>query len=138
METTMKTLLLGAVAGVSLLLAGPSYAHHAVQASVDINQHVEVDAILTSIQWTNPHTWMFFDVRMPDGTVMRNVAVESLGIAGLRRAGFTSRDAFQVGTSYRITFYPNRDGSPGGFMSRMVLPDGRNFDTRNEDPTSVQ
>jgi len=127
-----------AAAGACLLLAGSAQAHHAVQASVDVNTIVEYDyAILTKIDWINPHTWMHFDVTLADGTVIEDVLVESLGIAALRRVGLSSKSAFSVGDIYEISFYPNRDGSNGGFMSRMVLPDGRSYESRNEDPTAV-
>ena len=126
-----------AAAGACLLLTGAAQAHHAVQASVDINQNVEFDAVLTKIDWINPHTWMHFDITLADGTVVQDVLVESLGIAALRRVGLPSKSSFHVGDTYTITYYPNRDGSPGGFMSKMILPDGRVFETRNEDPTAV-
>ena len=127
-----------AAAGAALLATGvPASAHHAVQASVDINSNIETKAVLTKIDWINPHTWMHFDITNADGTVTKNVLVESLGIAALRQVGIDSKSALKVGDMYDITFYPNRDGTPGGFMSKMVLPDGRVFDTKNTDPTAV-
>jgi len=117
-------LALTAAAGAALLLTGmPASAHHAVQASVDINSNIETKAVLTKIDWINPHTWMHFDITMPDGTVQKNVLVESLGIAALRQVGIDSKSAMKVGDVYTITYYPNRDGTAGGFMSKMVLPD---------------
>ena len=131
-------LALTAAAGAALLLSGtPAVAHHAVQASVDINTNIQTKAVLTKIDWINPHTWMRFDITWPDGTINKNVMVESLGIAALRQVGIDSKSALKVGEVYEITFYPNRDGTVGGFMSKMVLPDGRVFDTKNTDPTAV-
>src|SRR5262249_15460110 len=122
----------------ALLLSGlPASAHHAVQASVDINSNIQTKAVLTKIDWINPHTWMHFDVTNADGTVTKNVLVESLGIAALRQVGIDSKSALKVGDIYGITYYANRDGTAGGFMSKMVLPDGRVFDTKNTDPTAV-
>ncbi|MEI8180954.1 DUF6152 family protein [Aestuariivirga sp.] len=135
----MKTkLTLAAMAGAMLILGGaPSQAHHAVQASVDVDKTVEVKAILTRIDWINPHTWMHFDVKDAAGKVQK-IDVESLGIAALRRVGVDSKSALKVGDTYTIGYYPNRDGSPGGFMAKMVLPDGRTFDTKNTDPAATQ
>jgi hypothetical protein len=131
-------LALSAAAGAALLLVGlPAYAHHAVQASVDINVNVEAKGILTKVDWINPHTWMHFDITLPDGTVQKNVLVESLGIGALRQVGIDSKEALKVGQTYTITYYPMRNGDPGGFMSRMVLPDGKVFDTKTADPTAV-
>ena len=122
----------------ALLTAGvPALAHHAVQASVDINVNVEAKGILTKVDWINPHTWMHFDVTLPDGTLQKNVMVESLGINAFRKFGITSSAVLKVGEVYDITYYPMRTGEPGGFMSRMVMPDGYVFDTKTADPTAI-
>jgi hypothetical protein len=129
-----------AACGAGLILfaaSAPASAHHAVQASVDVNTNIQAKAKLTKIDWINPHTWMHFDIPMPDGKVQKDVLVESLGIAALRQLGIDSKSALKVGDLYEITYYPNRDGTAGGFMSKMVLPDGRVFDTKNTDPTAV-
>ena len=99
-------LALTAAAGAAVLLSGmPASAHHAVQASVDINSNIETKALLTKIDWINPHTWMHFDITNADGTVTKNVLVESLGIAALRQVGIDSKSALKVGDMYDITFY---------------------------------
>src|SRR6476659_3789207 len=82
----------------ALIVSGmPASAHHAVQASVDINSNIETKAVLTKIDWINPHTWMHFDITMPDGSVKKNVLVESLGIGALRQVGIDSKEALKVG-----------------------------------------
>src|SRR6202158_6151830 len=106
-------------------------------ASSSPSSNIETKAVLTKIDWISPHTWMHFDITMPDGTIQKNVLVESLGIAALHQVGIDSKSTMKVGDNYVITYYPNRDGTPGGFMSKMVLPDGRIFDTKNTDPTAV-
>jgi hypothetical protein len=51
-------------------------------------------------------------------------------MTALRQAGLDN-DSLPPGDGYDVTYYPNRDGSAGGFMTRMVLPDGRVFDIKN-------
>ena len=63
--------------------------------------------------------------------------IESLGIAALRQVGIDSKAALQVGGTFDATYYPNRDGAPGGFMTRLILPDGRTLDVTNLDPTAI-
>ncbi len=127
-----------AVAAVAQMLSGmPASAHHSVQATVDINTDVRTKATLTKVDWINPHTWMHFDITGADGRIQKNVLIESLGISALRQIGIDSRSALKVGEIYEITYYPYRDGSAGGFMTKMVLPDGRTFETKNTDPTAV-
>lgn len=134
--TKRNVVLAGLVGGLSMLAGASSDAHHAVQASVDIDKVIEAKAILTRIDWVNPHTWMRFDVTGPDGKVTK-IDVESLGIAALRKVGIDSKSALKVKSEYAISYYPNRNGVPGGFMYKMVLPDGRVFDTKNTDPAAL-
>ena len=133
-----RKLALIAVAGVGLSLTGlPASAHHAVQASVDINTTVETKATLTRVDWINPHTWMHFDITNGDGSVSKNVLIESLGIAALRQSGIDSARTFKIGDVFTIVYFPNRNGSPGGFMTKMTLPDGRSYSAANADPSAV-
>ena len=129
---------LAAVSMVALLSPMAASAHHAVQASVDINNSVSAEGILVKVDWVNPHIWMHFDFTRPDGSVQKSVAVEGLGIAALRQVGISSKDALKLGVKYKINYYPFRSGQPGGFMNSMVLPDGRTFDVTNSDPTALQ
>ena len=39
---------------------------------------------------------------------------------GERRAGFSGPEDFPIGQTYDVTYYPNRDSSPGGFIARIV------------------
>jgi hypothetical protein len=135
--TQFKTALAAATV-VALLSGMPVSAHHAVQASVDINNSVSAVGKLVKVDWVNPHIWMHFDLTKPDGSVLKNVAVESLGIAALRQVGISSKDALKLGATFKIVYYPFRSGEPGGFMNSMVLPDGRSFDITNSDPTALQ
>src|SRR5947207_11474365 len=131
-------LALTAAAGASLLLPGlPAQTHFPYTTRFRSNVNVEAKGVLTKVDWINPHTWMHFDITMPDGSVQKNVLVESLGIGALRQLGVDSKEALKVGEVYTITYYPMRNGDPGGFMSRMILPNGKVFDTKTADPTAV-
>jgi hypothetical protein len=139
MEETMTQfkLVLTAAASAALLSGMPAFAHHAVQASVDINKSMAAEGILTKVDWVNPHIWMHFDFVRPDGSLQRGVIVEGLGIAALRKGGIDSKAALHVGEKFQLTYYPWRSGKPGGFMNSMILPDGRSFDVTNSDPTAL-
>jgi hypothetical protein len=109
-----------AAAGTCLCVATvPAAAHHAIGGTVDTSRTQQFDMVLTRVDWVNPHAWFHFAYTRPDGTVIRDVAVEWMGLNGLRRAGY-SEESFAAGGTYRVTFHPNRDGSLGGFLVRMV------------------
>jgi Family of unknown function (DUF6152) len=125
-----KHVLAAAVVGLAYV-AVPSQAHHAVQAQFDVNQTIEKKGTLVKIDWINPHTYMHFDVTEEGG--VKRYAIESLGVAGLRRVGIDSKSSFQIGSTFTFVINPSRNGSPTGLLVTLVFPDGRRFDVRNTD-----
>jgi hypothetical protein len=122
--------LAAAVAAGLLAPASPVSAHHSVFATVDPNASVEVRAVLTKVDWINPHVWLHVDATTADGTVLKNVMIETLGAGGLRRIGISGAAMLKAGDVVTVAYYPNRNGEPGGFLNKIVLRDGTAFDTR--------
>jgi hypothetical protein len=118
-----------ALSGLALgIVALPAAAHHAIQPIVDTGRVVESEMILTKLDWINPHSWFHFSLRRGEGTVIV-VPIEGDGLAGLRRAGYTRPDEFTIGQAYRVRYFPNRDGTPGGALVTMTnLATGRVYD----------
>jgi hypothetical protein len=111
---------LGAAAAAVLLAAAPAGAHHAIGSVVDTGRTLTTPMVLTKIDWINPHAWFHFSMTKADGSVVKDVAVEWMGISGLRQRGYTGPESFAVGRMYTVAYYPNRDGSPGGHLVSMV------------------
>lgn len=128
MKTMIEAALAGATAGM-LALGVPANAHHAVFATTDMTTTVEAKAVLTKVDWINPHVWLHFDLIAADGTVQKNVMLESLAIGGMRQVGIARPGLLNVGDPYTVGYYPNRNGEPGGFMNKLVMKDGTSFDT---------
>ena len=103
-------LVISALAGLSLLLAGAGVlAHHSFSAEFDVGRPVDLTGTVTAIEWTNPHAWLHLDVSDADGQV-RKWAVEMLGIITLAQAGFSPRTV-KVGDRLTITGFGSRDGT---------------------------
>ena len=129
MRRTPAALAAAAVAAAASLAAGaPAGAHHAVGAGVDTGQRIVQHMVLTRVDWINPHAWFHFNVEMPNGSVVY-ARIEWLSVGGFRQAGYDSSSAFIVGDRFTVTYNPNRDGSPGGYVVKMVDDDtGRVFE----------
>ena len=64
----MRTKLFVMVSAAGLLLAvAPLRAHHAFAAEFDIDRPLTLRGTVTKWLVTNPHSWIYIDVKGPDG-----------------------------------------------------------------------
>ena len=121
----MRSQLLGAVAAVGLVLAVvvPVRAHHAFSAEFDASQPVKLKGAVTKVEWTNPHIWIFLDVKGNDGKVVK-WAVEGGAPNALFRRGF-NKNSLALGTEVLMEGYHAKDGSNKINGRSMVFADGR-------------
>ena len=126
---------LGAAAGLGLLaMAAPADAHHSQGTIVDMGTQMSNEMVLPRIAWINPHSWFHFNMQTPDGTLIKDVKIEWMSVSGLRQMGYTSPDFMKVGRAYTMTYYPNRNGTPGGsYISARDMVSGLLFDWHGPD-----
>src|SRR5436190_23980534 len=104
--------------------AAPARAHHAFAAEFDSKQPVRFEkAVVTKMEWTNPHSWIHVDVTMPDGQ-KEAWAIEAGTPNVLFRRGFT-KEALKPGMAIVIDGYRAKDGSHRANGRNLTLPDGR-------------
>jgi len=112
------------IAGVALFLTQlPVSAHHAFAAEFDAKKPVKFeDATVTKVSLINPHSWIYVDVKHPDGKV-ENWAIEAGSPNILMRRGIT-KDTLKVGTKIVVEGYQSKDGTRRANGRDLTLADG--------------
>ena len=125
---------LAAVAVVAL--PALAVAHHAFSAEFDSQKPIELRGVVTKIQWTNPHSWIFVEVKDASGSVtpwaIEFGAPYSLLQKGLRRTDFP------IGVEVTVKAFRAKSGKAVANASSVQLPDGRDFYTGASDSPQRQ
>jgi Family of unknown function (DUF6152) len=113
------------VTGIALLFVPVmAWAHHAFAAEFDEKKPVKfLDATVTKFQLINPHSWIYVDVKQPDGTV-QNWAIEAGSPNVLLRRGIT-KDSLKPGDKIVVEGYQSKDGSHRANGRDLKLPNGQ-------------
>src|SRR6185295_17631758 len=77
--------LLGAVSATSAM------GHHSFAAEFDAQKPIRLVGTITKVQWTNPHSFFYIDVKDEGGNVV-NWACEGGGPGALSRRGWKRGD----------------------------------------------
>ena len=75
------------------------------------------------MEWINPHTWIYMDVKKDDGTVDEWM-IEAGTPNTLLRRGFT-RESLKAGTVVLVDGYQSKDGSLRANGRNLTLPNGQ-------------
>ena len=115
----MKLKLLGVIAVGLVAAALPVLAHHSFAAEYDAAKPVTLKGTVTKVEWMNPHTWIYIDVKDETGKVT-NWAVEMGSPNGLLRAGW-SRNSLKVGDVVTVAGSRAKDGTNNANARTVTL-----------------
>lgn len=121
LRTTLRRLF--AFASIVLLVPVAAFAHHSYTAEFDTTKPIKLTGVLTRIEWSNPHIWLYLDVKDDKGHVT-NWGFSASPPGMLQRRGIT-KNSLKLGEVLTITGHRAKDGSNNASGNVVTFPDGR-------------
>ena len=112
--------LVAAIVGVMTMRVA---AHHSFSAEYDANKPIKLTGKLIEMKWSNPHAWIYLEVKDPKGGEAQIWALEATGRNGLGRIGVT-KEYVQPGDTIKARCHVLRDGSNGCLLGFLKAKDG--------------
>jgi hypothetical protein len=118
----MRSLAVAAAAVVAFGI--PGWAHHS-HTTYNNDMDVNLTGTVSSVEWTNPHVWLYMDVADARGQ-MKSWALEGGSIAALTRAGW-QRNSLKKGDKITVRCHPARDGAEACLLGFVTNINGTNM-----------
>jgi hypothetical protein len=114
---------IGLAALAVAVVAGPVWAHHSFNA-YDMSKTASQVGEIKEFRWGAPHTSLVLGYK-DHGKETRMSVVTGSPLA-FSKQGFKPTD-FHRGDKVTLVYYPNVNGTPGGALASVTLPDGRTY-----------
>ena len=118
-----KQFLTMAVALLIPAAPAPLLAHHAFAAEFDADKPITLRGTVVKMDWINPHSWIYIDVKEPDGKVT-SWMIEGGAPNALLRRGFT-KDSLPPGTEILVEGYQAKNSAKRANGRDITFSDGK-------------
>jgi hypothetical protein len=99
--------------------AAGSQAHHSFAAQYDSNKPVKMTGVLTKLEWTNPHVYIYVDVTDEATKKVTNWAFEMGPPHMLQKSGW-KKNELKHGEALEVDGWLARDGSNSANARRVI------------------
>jgi hypothetical protein len=98
------------VTALGLSMAGTASAHHSFAAEFDGDKTIKLEGVVTKVEWTNPHVWIYFNVK--DAATGKNATWGAeLGPPHLLQRRGWLRESLALGSKITVDGYLARNGT---------------------------
>jgi len=104
------------------VFAGSLMAHHSFGAEYDASKPITLTGVLTKIEWTNPHSFIYIDVT--EKGAVTNWKLEGYPPNVLYRNGWKKDVTMKPGDRITVTGWRARDGANVAHSREITLSSG--------------
>ena len=101
---------------------GAALAHHSFAAQYDSKKPVTLTGVVTKVEWTNPHVYIYVDVTDAKSKKVTNWGFEMGPPHMLQKAGW-KRNSLKLGEEVEVDGWLARDGSNTANSRRVTRKD---------------
>jgi hypothetical protein len=105
------------------IASASAWGHHSFGAEYDVTKPVTLTGVVTKIEWTNPHSYFYVDVKDSKGAVV-NWKLEGYPPSVLSRTGWKKGVTMKEGDTVTVMGWHARDGSNLAHSREVTVPGG--------------